>query len=99
MSEEPELCIRCGKPVSVRHNSERVCDNPDCEIHRYNKDRAGNIYNIRQAAVAKEVKGLTHCDDFVKTYDRIPTETELKVYVKMMDLIKSERLKSGIPLR
>lgn len=55
MDEEPELCIECGEPVAVRHNSERVCSNPDCEIHRYSKDRAGNIYNIRRAAIVKEV--------------------------------------------
>ena len=42
---------------------------------------------------------MTRRDDFVKVYGRSPTEAELKAFVMMIELIKSERLKFGIPLR
>ena len=42
---------------------------------------------------------MTRRDDFIKTYGRSPTEAELKAFVKMIETIKLERLKFGIPLR
>jgi len=42
---------------------------------------------------------LCRRDDFISTYGRVPIEAELKTFVRMIDLIKSERLKFGIPLR
>ena len=55
----------------------------------------------RPCKLSKFIKGskMTRRDDFVKTYGRSPTEAELKAFVKMIELIKSERLKFGIPLR
>lgn len=42
---------------------------------------------------------MTYRSDFIKTYDRVPTETELKAYVKIMNLIKSERLITGVRMK
>jgi len=68
MSRKPELCIGCGKPVTIAANSTRICDNPDCEIHRYNRDRVGNVYNVRRAASPKSpfrVVGTTEAQEGV----------------------------------
>lgn len=44
-------------------------------------------------------KQLCRRDDFIKVYGRSPTEAELKAFVEMVELIKSERLKFGVRLK
>lgn len=42
---------------------------------------------------------MTHRDDFIKTYGRKPTESQLRAFARMIDLIKSERRKFGVLMR
>jgi len=42
---------------------------------------------------------MTRRDDFIKTYGRKPTPTQLRAFTLMIEKIKSERQRFGIPLR
>lgn len=42
---------------------------------------------------------MTRRQDFINTYGREPTPSQLRVFIKMIELIKSERQRFGIPLR
>ena len=42
---------------------------------------------------------MTRRDDFIKTYGRKPTESQLRAFTLMIEKIKSERQRFGISLR
>jgi len=42
---------------------------------------------------------MTDRDDFIKVYGHEPTPSQLRAFIKMIELIKSERQRFGIPLR
>ena len=42
---------------------------------------------------------MTDRDDFIAIYGRKPTAPQLRAFIKMMSTIKSERQRTGVPLR
>jgi len=42
---------------------------------------------------------MTDRADFIAIYGRKPTAPQLRAFTKMMGLIKSQRLQTGVPLR
>lgn len=53
VNKESEFCIECGEPVVIR-NGRRNCENNDCEIYSYRRDRrTGTIFDVKRVCDVK----------------------------------------------